>query len=110
MREAPRLGLFKKIQDFGGNNPMSKCCKGICEKYPRLPHNYYDGKKSCRECGFFLDTQEVFCPCCKYPLASKGRANRTQLNRRLENSHVLTGKILHQTILGPNSNQRRHIS
>ena len=62
---------------------MSKCCKGICEKYSRLSPNYHDGKKSCRECGFFLVTQEVFCPCCKYPLACKGRANRTQLDRRL---------------------------
>lgn len=62
---------------------MSRTCKGICEKYTRLSPNYHDGKKSCRECGFFLVTPEVFCPCCKYPLASKGRANRTQLDRRL---------------------------
>jgi len=61
---------------------MSRNCKGICERYTRLSPNYHDGKKSCRECGFFLVTRELFCPCCKSPLAFRGRANQTQLLRR----------------------------
>jgi hypothetical protein len=63
---------------------MSRCCKGICERYPRLAPNYKDGKKCCRHCGFFLITQESLCPCCKYPLAYGGRANQTQILRRAE--------------------------
>lgn len=61
---------------------MSKCCKGICEKYPRRTPNYEDGKKCCRHCGFFLVTEDVLCPCCRNPLAFRGRANQTQLLRR----------------------------
>jgi hypothetical protein len=63
---------------------MSRCCKGICERYPRLTPNYKNGKKCCRHCGLFLVSTEPLCPCCRYPLACKGRANLTQLNRRAE--------------------------
>lgn len=68
---------------------MSRCCQGICVRYPRLAPNYRDGKKCCRHCGFFLVTEKILCPCCKYPLAVRGRANQTQLARRAEKSRQL---------------------
>jgi len=66
-----------------------KFCKGICSQFPRLSPNYKDDKKCCRHCGLFMRCSEPSCPCCKFPLASKGRANQTQLLRRAEKRMLL---------------------
>lgn len=77
---------------------MSRCCRGICERYPKLAPNYKDGKKCCRHCGLFLVSTESLCPCCKSPLACKGRANRTQLLRRMQKIHQSSLTVIENAI------------
>jgi ribosomal protein L37E len=64
-----------------------------------MPRNYNDGRKSCRQCGIFVKTLDNHCICCGYPLATKGRANITQHQRRAE-------KKISQNTSGTKPNQR----
>lgn len=75
---------------------MSRSCKGICDRFPRLSPIYKDGKKCCRHCEVFMVCDDILCPCCKNPLAVKPRANRTQLLRRTRNALMI--RIAQQVI------------
>lgn len=79
-----------------------RTCKNRCRWHSGQPRNYNDGRKSCRLCGIFIKTLEVYCPCCRYPLAYKGRANQTQLDRRAEKKILMNVKILNKNFLSKN--------
>ena len=61
-------------------------CKGICIRYkarkPISGGRYASGQKRCQICEVFMQTDELWCPCCGYRIRSKPRNSKYKAKLR----------------------------